>query len=190
MPGRGRPKKYANTDERMEAFRLSQKRYYTVNRDAILARRRRRREGNLVTDAKVNEGNRKDINKRDQAASEHTNEKCWAEIQAFNREFQEMTRGASQDYTECLVCQAIAKDTTIAIEEALKRVSILKRRVSTLLDDILENNGCGKLWSKGHIIYLNLQVFVQRLENILGFALGGINDLQRKYRSKRLMYQN
>ncbi|KAF9487446.1 hypothetical protein BDN71DRAFT_1513972 [Pleurotus eryngii] len=72
MPGRGRPKKYANTDERMEAFRLSQKRYYTANRDAILARRRHRREGNSVTNAKVNEGNRKDINKRDQAASEHT----------------------------------------------------------------------------------------------------------------------
>lgn len=117
-------------------------------------------------------------------------EKCWAEIQACGREFQEMIRGASQDYTECLVCQAIAKDTAIDIEEALKRVCILKRQVSTLLDDILENNGCGKLWSKGHIIYLNLEVFVQRLENILGFALGGIDDLQRKYRSKSLMYQN
>lgn len=100
-----------------------------------------------------------------------------------------MTHGFTREFVDRLVRQALAQDSVAGIEEAYLRVSRLRCQVSILLDDILQDSGCGKLWNKGHSIYLRLQSFINDLDDILSFALEGFNDLQRAYAGKRLMYQ-
>ncbi|KAG5221870.1 hypothetical protein IMY05_C4202000200 [Salix suchowensis] len=58
----------------------------------------------------------------------------------------------------------VSPDSVAGIEEAYLRVSRLQCQVSILLDDILQDSGCGKLWNKGHSIYLRLQSFINDLD--------------------------
>ncbi|KAG5219539.1 hypothetical protein IMY05_C4844000200 [Salix suchowensis] len=99
-------------------------------------------------------------------------------IQECECEFHTLVCGSTTEYADCLVRQTIDEDSTTAIEEALLLFSILHRQMSNHLNNILANDGCGKLWNKGHEIYLSWDHFICNLEDILGFAMGRLDDLR------------
>jgi hypothetical protein len=112
------------------------------------------------------------------------------QIDSIKKEHSKITRSNLAKYLSDIYSEYCSKPSTSTITDALTPIESLCDTAHSLQNDILRKDGLGLDWKKAEEVCKELRKTRSMIEDLLCYALLGLDEVKEAYRNGVLNYQN